>query len=169
MQVVSVSQDGQHRFSKQVTPSIQLLAGLGVQGDAHAGTKVKHRSRVRQIRLIHAELLDELAGKGFTVQPGDLGENLLTRGLDLLGLPSGTRLRLGPDALVEITGLRNPCAQIEHFQPGLLKAVLDEDEHGHLIRKAGIMGIVLSGGEVKAGDAIHVELPPPLHRRLEQV
>ncbi|WP_135230213.1 MOSC domain-containing protein [Deinococcus fonticola] len=178
MQVVSVSQDGQHRFSKQLTPSIQLLAGLGVQGDAHAGTKVKHRSRVRQnpdqpnlrqVHLIHAELLDELAGKGFTVQPGDLGENLLTRGLDLLGLPTGTRLRLGPAALVEITGLRNPCAQIEHFQPGLLKAVLDEDEHGHLIRKAGIMGIVLSGGEVKAGDAIHVELPPPPHRRLEQV
>lgn len=178
MQVVSVSRDDQHRFSKQVTPVIRLLAGLGVEGDAHAGTTVKHRSRVRrdpgqpnlrQVHLIQAELLDELVGKGFTVQPADLGENILTRGLDLLGLPRGTKLSIGADAMVEITGVRNPCAQIDNFQPGLLKAVLDEDEQGNLIRKAGIMGVVLSGGEVKAGDAIHVELPPEPHFPLERV
>ena len=178
MKVVSVSRDAEHRFSKQVTPVIRLLAGLGVEGDAHAGEKVKHRSRVRkdptqpnlrQVHLIHAELLDELTGKGFTVLPADLGENILTRGLDLLGLPTGTKLLLGPEAVVEITGLRNPCSQIDDFQPGLLKAVLDRDKQGNLIRKAGIMGVVLNGGEVKPGDSIRVELPSEPHVPLQQV
>lgn len=178
MRVVSVSCDDQHRFSKAVVPSIRLLAGLGVEGDAHAGKKVKHRSRVRQnpdqpnlrqVHLIHAELLEELAGKGFEVRAGDLGENILTRGIDLLGLPRGTKLALGTGAVVEITGLRNPCAQIEQFQPGLLKAVLEQDEAGRVIRKAGVMGVVLSGGEVKPGDVITVALPPEPHHSLEKV
>ena len=176
--VISVSAAMGHRFSKPVQASIRLLAGLGVDGDAHCGETVKHRSRVavdptqpnlRQVHLLHAELLDELNAAGFAVAPGEMGENLLTRGLDLLGLPVGTTLRLGADALVEITGLRNPCAQIEGFRPGLLAAVLGRDAEGRLVRKAGIMGIVLEGGAVAPGDAIAVTLPALPHRALERV
>ncbi len=176
--IVAVSRDEQHRFSKPTLPEIRLLTGLGVEGDAHCGETVKHRSRVaadptqpnlRQVHLLHAELFDELAVAGFALKPGDMGENLTTRGIDLLGLPTGTRLQLGDDALVEITGLRNPCAQIEAFRPGLLKAVLGRDAKGALIRKAGIMGIVLKGGEVRPGDPISVTLPVPPHRPLERV
>lgn len=176
--VVSVSRDGGHAFSKPVLPVIRLLAGLGVEGDAHCGVTVKHRSRVaidptqpnlRQVHLLQAELLDELNAAGFDVAPGQMGENVMTRGLDLLGLPVGTRLRLGAGARVEITGLRNPCAQIEAFRTGLLAAVLGRDAEGRLVRKAGIMGIVLEGGEVAAGDAIDVALPALPHRALERV
>jgi MOSC domain-containing protein YiiM len=136
---------------------------------------VKHRSRVakdpsqpnlRQVHLIHAELHDELQAKGFSVSAGDMGENVTTRGLDLLALPAGTRLRLGEAALVEITGLRNPCVQIDRFQKGLMKAVLDKDHEGNLIRKSGVMGIVIEGGEVRSGDPITVMLPPEPHRPL---
>lgn len=177
-EIVAVARDDGHRFSKPLLPAIRLLAGLGVEGDAHCGETVKHRSRVavdptqpnlRQVHLIHAELFDELAAGGFSLQPGDMGENVTTRGIDLLALPAGTRLRLGPEALVEITGLRNPCVQIEAFQPGLLKAVLGRDADGKLIRKAGIMGIVLTGGEIRPGDPIDVTLPALPHRALERV
>jgi len=176
--VITVSGAPEHRFSKPLQGSIRLLKGLGVEGDAHCGETVKHRSRVavdptqpnlRQVHLIHAELLDELNAAGFDVAPGQMGENVLTRGLDLLGLPVGARLGLGPQALVEITGLRNPCAQIDTFRPGLLKAVLGRDAEGRLVRKAGIMGIVLEGGEVRPGDGIVVTLPVPPHRALERV
>lgn len=176
--IIAVARDEGHRFSKPILPAIRLLSGLGVEGDAHCGKTVKHRSRVkvdptqpnlRQVHLIHAELFEELAGKGFSLRPGDMGENITTRGLDLLALPAGTRLRLGSDAIVEVTGLRNPCVQIEAFRPGLLKAVLGRDADGNLIRKAGIMGIVLQGGEVRAGDPIGVTLPAPPHRALERV
>ncbi len=176
--VVAVARDEGHRFSKPLLPAIRLLAGLGVEGDAHCGKTVKHRSRVavdptqpnlRQVHLIHAELFEELAGKGFSLRPGEIGENVTTRGLDLLALPAGTRLRLGSEALVEVTGLRNPCVQIEAFQPGLLKAVVGRDADGNLIRKAGIMGIVLEGGEVRPGDPIDVTLPALPHRALERV
>jgi MOSC domain-containing protein YiiM len=176
--VISVSAAMGHRFSKPVQASIRLLAGLGVEGDAHCGETVKHRSRVavdptqpnlRQVHFIHAELLDEINAAGFKVTPGQMGENVLTRGLDLLGLPVGARLRLGQQALVEITGLRNPCAQIEAFRPGLLAAVLGRDAEGRLVRKAGIMGIVLEGGAVALGDAIAVTLPALPHRALERV
>ncbi|MGX1786403.1 MOSC domain-containing protein [Bosea sp. NPDC055332] len=176
--IVAVARDQGHRFSKPILPAIRLLAGLGIEGDAHCGETVKHRSRVavdptqpnlRQIHLIHGELFDELATGGFSIRPGDTGENVTTRGIDLLALPTGTRLRLGADALVEITGLRNPCVQIETFQPGLLKAVLGRDPDGKLIRKAGIMGIVLAGGEVRPGDSIAVSLPALPHRALERV
>lgn len=173
----------EHGFSKGAATQIELLSGLGVRGDAHAGVTVKHRSRVaadpsqlnlRQVHLIQAELFDELAARGFSVGPGDLGENVTTRGLDLLSLPRGTRLHLGEEALVEVTGLRNPCAQIEAFgvargQPGLLAAVLDRDEHGGLIRKAGIMGVVLRGGAVQPGDPIRAEFPAEPWERLERV
>ena len=175
--VDAVSSSRVHAFSKQPAPSIRLLAGLGVEGDAHAGVTVQHRSRVaqdptqpnlRQVHLIHAELFDELKEAGLDVQAGQMGENITTRGLDLLGLPVGTRLHLG-GAVLEVTGLRNPCAQIEAFRPGLLAAVLGRTEDGELVRKAGIMAVVLEGGEVRAGDTVRVVLPPLPHRALERV
>lgn len=176
--VLVVSMSGTHTFSKQNRDSIELLAGFGVEGDAHLGKEVKHRSRVaqdptqpnlRQVHLIHAELFDELQAAGFSVSAGQMGENITTRGVDLLGLPTGARLYIGDAAIVEVTGLRNPCAQLDRFQPGLMKAVLDRDEQGNLVRKAGIMGIVLSGGQVRPGDQIRVEWPPEPHRPLERV
>lgn len=176
--VIAVARDAAHRFSKCEVDSIRLLAGLGVEGDAHLGRTVQHRSRVaadptqlnlRQVHLVHAELFDELAGKGFAIAPAQLGENVTTRGVDLLGLPRGTRLHLGSDAVIEVTGLRNPCAQIDDFRSGLLKAVLDKAPDGSLIRKSGIMGIVLTGGTVRAGDPIRVELPPEPLQPLERV
>lgn len=176
--VMSVSADAEHRFSKPVVDSIRLLKGVGVEGDAHCGETVKHRSRVavdptqpnlRQVHLLHAELLDEVNAAGFGVAPGQMGENILIRGLDLLALPTGVQLRLGRTAVVEITGLRNPCAQIDAFRPGLLKAVLGRDAEGRIVRKAGIMGIVLEGGDVRRGDMVTVTLPAPPHRPLERV
>jgi MOSC domain-containing protein YiiM len=176
--VVAVSRDDRHRFSKPVVDEITVLAGLGVEGDAHAGATVQHRSRVaadptqpnlRQVHLIHAELHDELREQGFAVEPGQLGENITTRGLDLLALPRGAVLSIGPLAAVEVTGLRNPCNQINDFRPGLLKAVLDRDAQGRLVRKAGIMGIVLRGGPIRPGDRIQVELPDEPHLPLDRV
>jgi MOSC domain-containing protein YiiM len=173
--VLAVSLRYGHHFSKTPSLSIRLLTGLGVAGDAHMGETVKHRSRVRkdptqpnlrQVHLMHVELFDELRKKGFGVQPGDLGENVTTSGIDLLALPSGTRLHIGASAVVEITGLRNPCVQIDGFQKGLMAATLDKDARGNLIRKAGIMSIVLADGDVRPGDAVRVELPMPPHRPL---
>jgi len=166
--VTSVSRSGRHTFSKPVVRTIRLLPGLGVEGDAHLGEKVKHRSRVRknpddpnlrQVHLIHEELFAELRRDGFEVGPGMIGENVITRGIDLLGLPTGTRLRLGREAVVEITGLRNPCRQLDAFQPGLMAAVLGRDAGGRLVRKSGVMAIVISGGDVQEGDVIVIELP----------
>lgn len=176
--VTHVAADGRHRFSKPTQDVIRLIVGEGVEGDAHRGVTVKHRSRVRadptqpnlrQVHLIHGELFDDLAAQGFEVAPGVLGENVTTRGIDLLALPRGTVLRLGAEALVEVTGLRNPCSQIEKFQTGLLKAVLDRAADGSLIRKSGIMGIVLVGGAVRSGDAISVTLPAEPHVPLDKV
>ena len=176
--VIAVARSAAHTFSKATQDSIQLVTGLGVEGDAHKGVTVKHRSRVardptqpnlRQVHLIHSELFDELRREGFEVAPGELGENVTTSGLDLLSLPAGARLRLGERAVVELTGLRNPCAQLDRFQSGLLGAVLTRDACGELVRKTGVMGIVLEGGEVRAGDAIEVELPALPHRALEVV
>ena len=176
--VTAVSLSRGHHFSKPNALSIRLLAGLGVEGDAHAGVTVKHRSRVRrdptqpnlrQVHLVHSELFDELHEKGFAVAPGDIGENVTTRGIDLLALPTGTKLRLGETATVEITGLRNPCVQLDNFRKGLMAATLDKDADGNLIRKAGVMGVVLAGGEVRPGDAIAVELPTSPHRPLRPV
>ena len=177
-EVVAVCRSPTHSFGKPPADAVRLLAGLGVEGDAHLGRTVRHRSRVaadptrpnlRQVHLIHGELLDEVGAKGFTVQPGELGENVTTRGVDLLALPAGTRLRLGAEAVVGVTGLRNPCAQLDAFRPGLLAAVLGRDAAGGLVRKAGVMGVVLVGGVVRPGDAIGVELPPPPHRPLDRV
>ena len=157
---------------------IRLLAGLGVEGDAHAGTTVQHRSRMvqdptqpnlRQLHLIAGELLDELQGRGFQVQAGSMGENLTTRGLDLLALPQGTRLYLGELAVALVTGLRNPCTQLNGLQPGLMAAVLGRGEHGELIRRAGVMAVIVVGGEVWPGDPVRAELPPPPHLKLERV
>ena len=176
--IVAVSRSDSHSFSKTNQPSIRLIEGLGVEDDAHQGVTVKHRSRVardptqpnlRQVHLIHAELHDELAVAGFDVRPGELGENLTTRGIPLLELPAGTRLRLGGSAIVEITGLRNPCAQIDRFKSGLLGEVVGRDASGAVWRKSGIMSVVITGGEVRPGDPIEVELPPEPHRPLEVV
>ncbi len=173
--VTAVSASRSHTMSKPTQTEIFLTAGLGVDGDAHAGVTVKHRSHaardphkpnVRQVHLIHSELHDELRGKGFDVAPGQMGENITTREIDVLHLPTGTRLHLGANAVIEITGLRNPCAQLDGVQQGLMQAVLDYDAEGNLIRKAGVMGIVLRDGAVKPGDAIRVELPPEPHQPL---
>lgn len=167
-----------HTFSKYSVPAITLLKGLGVEGDAHCGKLMKHRSRLkqkpvppnlRQVHFMHVELFDELKEKGFEVTPGLIGENITTSGLDLLDLPRGTLLFLGDTAIVEITGLRNPCNQLNGLQEGLLSAVLDRDNKGNLIRKSGIMGIVLEGGVVKPGDIIRVELPEKPFFKLERV
>ncbi|MDP1582300.1 MAG: MOSC domain-containing protein [Bradyrhizobium sp.] len=176
--VVAVSARSGHHFSKTPALSIRLLTGLGVAGDAHMGETVKHRSRVRrdptqpnlrQVHLIHAELFAELRVKGFVVRPADLGENVTTDGIDLLALPSGARLHLGTSAVVEITGLRNPCIQIDTFQKDLLAATLDKDADGNLVRKAGVMGIVIADGDIRPGDAIRVELPAEPHFPLQPV
>ena len=176
--VAAVSRSRSHSFSKTPEMSIRLLAGLGVEGDAHMGETVKHRSRVRvdptkpnlrQVHLIHAELHEELRARGFDVRPGDVGENITTTGLDLLALPTDAVLRIGDSAVIRITGLRNPCTQLDGFQQGLTAAVLDRDAAGNLIRKAGIMGIVLTGGDVRPGDPIQVELPAEPHRPLQPV
>jgi MOSC domain-containing protein YiiM len=171
--VTAVCRSATHTFSKPDAESIRLLAGLGVDGDAHMGETVKHRSRVardpsqpnlRQVHLIHGELHDELRQLGFELSAGQMGENVTTRGLDLLALPTGARLRLGDAAVVEVTGLRNPCYQLDRFRPGLTAAVLGRDAQGELIRKAGVMGVVLAGGEIKPGDPIRVELPSGQHQ-----
>ncbi|MDP9368544.1 MAG: MOSC domain-containing protein [Chloroflexota bacterium] len=173
-----MSRSATHTLIKPNQDGIRLLAGLGVEGDVHLGETVKHRSRVardpsqpnlRQVHLIHAELHDELLAAGFAVAAGQMGENITTRGLDLLALPVGARLHLGDAAIVEVTGLRNPCAQLNQIQPGLMAATLDRDEHGNLVRKAGIMAIVLVSGDVHPGDSIHVELPQSPHQPLEPV
>lgn len=176
--VLAVSLRRGHHFSKTPSLSIRLLTGLGVAGDAHMGVTVKHRSRVRrdptqpnlrQVHLIHAELFDELHAKGFHVRPGDLGENVTTSGIDLLVLPAGTRLHLGESAVVEVTGLRNPCVQLDRFQRGLMAATLDRDASGNLIRKAGVMSIVLADGDVRPSDKIEIELPAGRKQPLQPV
>lgn len=176
--VRSVSLSENHTFTKRVVDSIELLEGLGVKGDAHCGETVKHRSRVakdpaqpnlRQVHLIQSELFDELAEQGHTVACADLGENVTTSGIDLLGLCRGARLVFSQGPIVELTGLRNPCAQIESFQKGLLSAVLDRDSNGEIVRKAGVMGIVIRGGRIQAGDTIDIQLPDGPRLKLERV
>lgn len=176
--VIAVARDKRHNFSKQRVAAIELVAGQGVAGDAHEGVTVKHRSRVaadpaqpnlRQVHLIHSELFDELNAKGFQVGPADLGENISTAGIDLLTLPRGAVLRIGDTARLQVTGLRNPCSQIERFQPGLLAAVLGRGPDNELIRKAGVMAVVQAGGVICPGDTIDVDLPPLPHHDLERV
>lgn len=176
--ITAVSSSEKYSFSKPNRESIRLIAGYGVEGDVHAGKTVKHRYMMKkdptqpnfcQVHLIHAELHDELNGQGFDVAAGQMGENITTRGIDLLGLPTGAKLRLGPDAVIEITGLRTPCHQLNDFQAGLMAAVLDRDQEGNLIRKAGVMSIVLADGVVQAGDSINIELPPQPHQPLGPV
>ena len=176
--VVAVSRSRTHSFSKERQDRIDLVAGEGVAGDAHCGITVKHRSRVRvdptqanlrQVHLIHLELIRELQAKGFRVEPGTMGENITTEGLDLLGLPTGTRVHIEGGVCLELTGLRNPSTQLDHFQDGLTAAVLDRDEQGRLLRKAGVMAVVREGGPVAPGASVTVELPLPPHRPLEKV
>lgn len=176
--VTSVNKSNTHSMRKWNEHSIELLEGLGVKDDAHMGKTVKHRSRVakdplqpnlRQVHLIHSELHTELQEKGFEVGAGEMGENITTAGIDLLNLPHNSILKIGPQSQVQITGLRNPCSQLDGIQKGLMKAVLDRDENNEIIRKAGIMGVVLCGGEIHVGDKIEIEFPPLPHSRLEKV
>jgi MOSC domain-containing protein YiiM len=176
--VIAVSRSAQHTFSKANQEKIFLQACLGVEGDAHLGETIKHRSRVavdpsqpnlRQVHLIHSELHDELQAAGFAIAPGQMGENITTRGIDLLSLPTGTRLHLGDTAVVEVTGLRNPCTQLDKLQSGLMSSVLGRDTDGKLIRKAGVMGIVIESGEIRPSDLIRIELPPEPHQPLDRV
>ena len=175
--VLAVHRSPTHSFSKPIVDEIELIEGIGVRGDAHAGPTVQHRSRVRadpnqpnlrQVHLIHAELLDDLGAVGHTVRPGELGENITTRDISLLELPVGTRLTVG-EAVITVTGLRNPCQQINDFQPGLLKLVLRKGADGSLERLTGVMGIVSRSGTVRSNDQITVELPPTPHHPLTRV
>jgi len=175
--VIAVCRDSEHRFSKTEAVEIEIVAGLGVVGDSHSGEKAQHRSRVRanpnklnlrQVHLIHAELFDDLERSGFSIQPGDLGENITTCGVDLLGLGRDTLVKIGGSAVLHVTGLRNPCGQIDTFAPGLLKHVAIKTDQG-IVRKAGIMTIAVSGGTVRQGDEIVVEEPGGPHIPLELV
>ncbi len=174
-EVLSVSLSPEHGFRKVPQDQITLLAGLGVEGDAHAGKTVQHLYRMRidptapnlaQVHFLATELFDEMAAQGFALAAGVLGENVLTRGIDLINLPTGTLFRIGSQAVVEISGLRNPCKQIDGVADGLTKALFDRDAKGEVVRKAGIMGVVVTGGTVAPGDPIGVTLPPLPHRRL---
>lgn len=176
--VEAVCLSGEHAFSKDPVEAAMVLEGLGLEGDTHAGRTVQHRSRVardpsqpnlRQVHLMHAELHDEVRAAGHPVQAGSLGENLTTRGIALLQLPTGARLRVGSSVVLEVTGLRNPCSQINDFSPGLLKLVLGTDDDGNVVRRAGVMAVVVSGGEVRRGDPISVELPAGPHQPLQPV
>jgi MOSC domain-containing protein YiiM len=176
--VVAVHRSGEHSVSKRTVEEIELIEGVGVAGDAHAGASVQHRSRVardptqpnlRQVHLMHAELLEELTRAGFDVGPGAMGENVTTRDIDLLALARGTQLRVGRAAVIEITGLRYPCVQLEGVQQGLQSAVLDRDADGNVVRKAGVMAVVLASGSVTADDAITISHAPARHVPLTPV
>lgn len=176
--VVSVSRDGEHRFSKRPMEEITLIERWGVEGDAHAGATVKHRSRVaedplapnlRQVHLLHEELFDEVAARGYRVLPGQMGENITTRGIALLDLPTGAVLRFGGSAAVQVTGLRNPCVQINGLESGLMKQMVGRDAEGNTVRKAGIMAVVLAGGVIRPGDPIRIDLPGGAHEALQPV
>lgn len=176
--ILALHKSPSHTFTKYASQELRLLKGLGVEGDAHMGEKIKHRSRLardpnqhnlRQVHLIHSELFDEVREKGFYVRPGQMGENITTIGIDLLNLPTGTMLHIGNSAQIEITGLRNPCKQIDSIQDGLMSAVLDKDENGNLVRKAGVMGIVLKSGEIQLNDQIRCTLPEEPYSVLEPV
>lgn len=175
--VISVASDSQHNIVKPVQASIKLIAGWGVEGDAHAGKTVQHRydkrrnpdaPNLRQVHLMHAELFDQMAELGIAVKPGEMGENITTRGIDILNLPRGTQLKIG-EAVIEITGLRNPCKYLNQIAPGLMKACLAKHQDGTNFPQSGVMGIILSDGEVKAGDEIHIIIPKEPHHRLEPV
>ncbi len=176
--VIALCSSSTHTMSKGARSQLILLKGLGVEGDAHMGEKVKHRSRVvkdpnqpnlRQVHLIHSELHQELISKGFRISPGDMGENITTKGIDLLTLPKDTILAIGNEVELQVTGLRNPCLQLDGLAPGLMKAVLDRDKDGNLVRKAGIMTVVMAGGVIRIGDPIVVKLPNPPFVKLDRV
>ena len=178
MQVIAVHRDARHRFSKPGVDVITLLAGLGVQGDSHCGATVQHLSdkrrhpgapNLRQVHLLQGELLDELSDAGFDVVPGAIGENVTTRGVDLLALPTGAVLRLGAGAAVRITGLRSPCVQLDRYRRGLQKAVLGRDADGNPVRRSGVMAVVVDGGDVRVGDPISIALPALPHVPLAPV
>ena len=166
--VLSVSRDDKHRFSKPTVSSIRLVAGFGVEGDSHAGATVQHLYEKKrnpsapnlcQVHFMAAELFDDLVPTGYTVAPGELGENVTTEGINLMSLPLGTQLHLGAQAVVSVTGMRSPCSLINGYQKGLMKQLIKTDAAGTVHRRGGIMGVVVRGGVVNPGDCIRVELP----------
>ena len=176
--VLGLSINRQHQFSKPAVDAIELIAGEGIVGDAHCGVCVKHRSRVkvdptqpnlRQVHLIHVELLEELRGQGFAVDPGTMGENITTSGIDLLALPRNAKLLIGDAVVISLTGLRNPCAQLDAYQTGLTRAVLDRDDAVNIVRKAGVMAVVEIGGTIVTGDKIKVKYPAKPFAKLQKV
>ena len=179
--VAAVHRSDEHTFSKATCESIELVAGLGVNGDAHQGAKVKHRSRVaanpdqpnlRQIHLVMSELLDEVNSAGHNVVAGQLGESITTTGIDLISLPVGSMLRIGDTALVALTGLRNPCPQIKSVGDGLMKMMFIDDQdnpEGPKIGRTGVMGVVIAGGIVAADDGIKIRFPAGPLTRMEKV
>jgi hypothetical protein len=173
--VIAVSSSPAYTFSKPNLPSVNLVAGIGVEGDAHSGPLIRHRDLVnqdptqpnlRQVLLIQQEIFESLAERGHEVGAGHLGDNITTQGLDLHALPTGTRLRLGDTAVVELTGLRQPCPQIDDFQNGLTTVLRHRDAEGDMVQAAGVMSIVLDGGTVKPGDRIELDVPPEPHQPL---
>ena len=176
--VIALASDTGHNFSKITKPVITLVAGFGVQGDAHAGKTVQHLSdkkknpqapNLRQVHLIHSELFDELAEQGIDVQPGQMGENIVTRGIDLLGLAEGTQLKFPSGAVIQITGLRSPCKKLNTIHPNLLKAVVEKRADGSVQMKSGVMSIVLESGDIHAGDGIQIVVPKGEHKPLQCV
>jgi len=177
MHVMSVNQAARHDVRKTPVAALHLRSGLGADGDAHYGATVQHRydrrrdpSRLnlRQVHLIGAELLEELGRAGYRIAPGDLGENITTADIDLASLPAATRLHIGSSAVLELTGLREPCVLLDRIAPGLRLAACGE-RSGETILRHGAMAIVVAGGEVRAGDAIEISLPPSPHRPMRVV
>jgi len=175
--VVAVACDKAHNIVKPLQDKITLIAGLGVKGDAHAGKTVQHRydkartpdtPNLRQVHLIQSELFDDVAELGMVVEPGQMGENITTRGIDVLALSRGTQLQIG-EALIEVTGLRNPCKYLNQIAPGLLKACIGKWEDGTILPKTGIMGVVINGGDIKPGDDIHIMATDRPYERLKPV
>jgi len=180
--VLAVHRSDEHTFAKPTVDSVTLLPGLGVEGDAHLGAQVKHRSRVaadpnqpnlRQVHLVMSELLDDVRAAGHEIEPGRLGENVTTTGIDLIGLPVGSMLRIGDTALVALTGLRNPCKQIRDVGDGVLKMMFVDGERygrpGEQIGRTGVMGVVVAGGTVSAGDEIAVRYPAGVLTPMQKV
>jgi MOSC domain-containing protein YiiM len=172
--VVAVHRKEEYGVFKEIQESVHLVKGFGVQGDAHMGTLVQHRynkkqnpnqPNLRQVHLIQAELFDDLKELGLIVKPGEMGENITTRNIDIINLPLDTKLHLGDSAILQLTGLREPCGQLNTVQKGLKNAVLDESGKS----RVGVMSVVLRGGAVKADDLIRVELPSEPHQDLQPV
>jgi len=143
--------------------SIQLVEEFGVEGDYHAGKTIRHRYLAkkdpdqpnhRQVLLIDAKILGDLDQRGIRIIPGQMGENIVCYGIDVMLLEIGTRFTAG-EALLEITEARHPCHQLNDSHPDLYQAVIEEIG-GEEIYSAGVFARVIRGGNVDAGNSIFV-------------